>query len=108
LTPAGFAVGSSKMGKVKSARDAVELEQIPNIGPSIADDLRGIGIKRPADLRGKNGFKLYEKLNRKTGMRHDPCVCDTFLAAVDFMNGSKARPWWKFTAERKRAFGEKK
>jgi hypothetical protein len=26
----------------------IELEQLPNIGPSIADDLRGIGIRRPS------------------------------------------------------------
>ena len=96
------------MGKAKSAREAVKLEQIPNIGPSIAEDLRGIDIRRPADLRGKDGFKLYDKLNRKTGVRHDPCVCDTFLAAVDFMNGGKPKPWWQFTAERKRAFEGKR
>ncbi len=33
--------------KAKKALDAATLEQIPNIGKAIADDLRGIGITRP-------------------------------------------------------------
>jgi predicted NAD-dependent protein-ADP-ribosyltransferase YbiA (DUF1768 family) len=77
------------------------LEQIPNIGKSIADDLRLIGIREPAQLKGQDGLALYERLNRRTGVRHDPCVADTFMAAVAFMNGGKPTPWWKFTAKRK-------
>lgn len=88
--------------KVKHAQDAKQLEEIPNIGKSLAEDLRMIGIKRPDNLKGKDGLKLYEKLNRVTGSRHDPCVADTFLAAVDFMNGGRPQPWWAFTAQRKK------
>jgi hypothetical protein len=28
-------------------------------------------------------------------------MADTLMAAVAFMNGGKATPWWKFTAKRK-------
>ncbi len=87
--------------KAKSAEEAKRLEQIPNIGRAIAEDLRKIGITRPDQLKGKDGIALYEKLNKATGTRHDPCVADTFLAAVDFMNGGRAKPWWKFTEKRK-------
>lgn len=38
-----------------------------------------------------------------TGVRHDPCVIDVFLAATRFMGGEPAKPWWHYTAERKRA-----
>lgn len=89
------------MMKAKKSAEAGTLEQIPNIGKAIADDLRGIGITRPEQLKGKDGLKLYHKLNKVTGVRHDPCVADTFMAAVDFMNGGKPKPWWKFTAKRK-------
>lgn len=92
------------MTKAQRALDAKKLEEIPNIGPSLADDLRTIGIKHPDDLKGKDGIVLYKKLNQVTGSRHDPCVADTFLAAVDFMNGGRARPWWTFTAQRKVLF----
>ena len=39
-----------------------------------------------------------------TATRQDPCVLDTFLAVVDFMNGHPPRAWWEFTPERKKRF----
>jgi predicted flap endonuclease-1-like 5' DNA nuclease len=78
------------------------LEDIPNVGPSIAGDLRRLGIRAPRELAGRDPYALYEALNRTTGTRHDPCLLDTFIAAVRFMEGAPARPWWKYTAERKR------
>jgi hypothetical protein len=79
-----------------------QLEELPNIGKAIAGDLRLIGIEQPQDLIGKNPYQLYDDLCHATGKKHDPCVIDVFLAVVDFMNGGKAKPWWKFTAERKK------
>jgi Pathogenicity locus len=90
------------MKKAKNVDEVLRFEQIPNIGPRIAEDFRILGLKAPADLKNQDPWVLYEKLNHKTGHRHDPCVLDTFMAAVDFMNGGKAKPWWKFTAERKK------
>lgn len=90
------------MLKASSASAASKLTDIPNVGPSIAADLNLIGIKHPAELRGRDACELYERLNQISGRRHDPCVLDTFMAAVDFMNGGAARPWWNFTPERKR------
>lgn len=84
-------------------RDTVtELTHLPNIGPAMAADLRLVGVNQPKDLIGKDPFQLYDILCSKTTRKHDPCVIDVFLAAVDFMEGGKATPWWKFTAERKR------
>jgi hypothetical protein len=88
--------------KAKSAAQARKLEDIPNVGPRIADDLRLLGIHEPTGLKGKDPKKLYDKLNASTGHTHDPCVLDTFMAAVDFMNGGSAKPWWAFTANRKK------
>jgi hypothetical protein len=79
------------------------LEQLPNVGPCIADDLRAVGVHSPADLRGRDPYGLYDDLCRVTGQRHDPCVLDVFIAAVRFMDGQPARPWWAYTAERKQA-----
>ena len=47
-------------------------------------------------------MRLYDDLCRITGQRHDPCLLDTFIAAVRYMEGGPKTPWWKFTAERKR------
>lgn len=87
--------------KARQPRDAHKLEDIPNIGGSLAASLRVIGITHPAQLKGKDGLWLYAKLNKASGARHDPCVADTFLAAVDFMNGGTPKPWWAFTHKRK-------
>ncbi len=82
--------------------EVFELEDLPNVGKAIAADLRLIGINKPERLRGKDPFALYEKLCKKTCVRHDPCVIDVFMSIVSFMNGGAARPWHKFTAERKK------
>ena len=82
--------------------DVKELEDLPNVGPATAADFRLLGIKRPQQLVGKDPYKLYEKLCKLTGVRHDPCVIDVFIAATRFMGGEKATPWWTYTAERKR------
>jgi DNA transformation protein len=87
--------------KVATAGEALRLEDIPNIGPSVAADLRGLGLQTPDDLRHMDPWATYERLRTPMGARHDPCVLDVFLAAKDFMNGGKAQPWWNFTAQRK-------
>ena len=66
-------------------------------------DLKRVGIKHPQDLPGKDAFALYETLCEKTGVKHDPCVIDVFMSAIDFMQGGEPRPWWAFTEKRKRA-----
>jgi Pathogenicity locus len=94
-----------KSPKAASAAECESLEQLPNIGPALAADLRLIGIHTPAELRGKDPFVLYQKLCAATGQRQDPCVLDTFMAATDFMRGAPAAPWWKYTPQRKALFG---
>ena len=90
-----------------SRGDITELRQIPNIGPSIAANLRLIGVTSPQDLLGKDPYKMYDDLCDTTGTRHDPCVIDVFIAATRFMAGEPAKAWWKYTAERKRTLAAK-
>jgi hypothetical protein len=96
------------VAKASHIDDCKELEDLPNIGPSIAADLRGVGIARPRQLVGKDPWALYRKLCRQTGRRHDPCVIDTFIAAVRFAEGGPPVPWWHYTAERKRVLAERR
>ena len=91
--------------KARHAGECERLEQLPNIGPSIAGDLRRIGVAVPADLQARDPFELYRALCQATGKRQDPCVLDTFIAAVDFVGGAEPRPWWHYTAERKQRYG---
>lgn len=88
--------------KAKTALKARALEEIPNIGKSIAADLRAIGIHEPRQLIGRDPYQLYEASNMVAGVRQDPCLIDCFISAVRFMEGAPARPWWHYTGERKR------
>jgi len=94
-----------KNTKAHSADDCHRLEQLPNIGPSLAADLRLVGVLHPQQLKGRDPFALYQALCAKTGQRHDPCVLDTFIAATDFMAGGAPQPWWHFTPRRKAEYG---
>jgi len=84
-----------------SAATVRRLEDLPNVGAAVAVELRRIGITAPAGLVGRDPFELYAELNALTGIRHDPCLLDTFIAVTRFMAGEAARPWWAYTAERR-------
>jgi hypothetical protein len=86
----------------KSRELIVRFEQIPNVGPRIADDFRRLRIAHPHQLAGQDPYALYDRLNVLTGARNDPCVLDTFIAAIRYMEGAPKKPWWKYTPERKR------
>ena len=97
--------GSSKrrrLAQTSASRDVARLEDIPNVGPAVAADLRRLGIATPAELPGRDPYALYDDLCQITGQRHDPCLLDTFIAAVRYLEGAPTKPWWKYTAERKR------
>jgi hypothetical protein len=87
-------------------KTVTRLDHLPNIGKAMAADLRLIGIERPQDLIGRDPLSLYRALVERTGSRQDPCILDTFMAVIDFMEGGEARPWWLFTAERKRRYAQ--
>ena len=91
--------------KAACAQECEQLEQLPNIGPAIAADLRLLGVQHPSELAQRDAFELYQALCRASGKRQDPCVLDTFMAATDFMRGAPARPWWDYTALRKTLHG---
>ena len=95
-----------KAPKAATAEECKTLEQLPNVGPALAADLRLIGIHEPSALRGQDAFVLYQKLCIASGQRQDPCVLDTFMAAIDFMRGAPPAPWWSYTAQRKALFGQ--
>ena len=77
------------------------LQVIPGVGPSIARDLRQLGVRRVADLKGRDPQQLYERLSQIRGVRQDPCVLYTFRCAVYFASTSRPSAerlnwwWWK-------------
>lgn len=87
--------------KARLASEARQLQDIPNIGPAMVQDLVMLDVVRPAQLVGRDPLVLYRRLCELTAIRHDPCVLDTFISAVRFMEGAPPHPWWHYTAERK-------
>src|SRR5215207_5602798 len=82
-SPSASCDGTEDGEAMKTHRKQVSvLEDLPNIGKAAAAELRLIGICVPRQLVRRNPYALYERLNRQTGTRHDPCLLDTFIAAV--------------------------
>jgi hypothetical protein len=75
------------------------LTAIPGVGPSIAANLNGIGIRTISDLKGKNPQKLYERSNTKSGGVQDRCLLYVFRCAVYYAKGgrdSEKLKWWNW------------
>lgn len=74
------------------------LQSIPGIGPSLARDLRDLGIKRPSCLNREDPERLYRKLERLRGTHIDRCVLYAFRCAVYYTSHRQHDPeklkWW--------------
>jgi len=91
---------------MRKPHHASQLEDIPNIGKSIASDLRELGILTPQQLAARDPLQTYLALSGNMGHRHDPCVLYTFLAAQHYLHSGESIPWWKFTAQGKKLLAE--
>ena len=92
--------------KAAHPHECESFEQLPNVGPAMAGDLRALGLQHPRELSHRDPFVLYQSLCAHSGKRQDPCVLDTFMAATDFMRGAAPAPWWAYTAQRKALYGQ--
>jgi Pathogenicity locus len=92
------------MAKARTACDVKKFTDIPNVGKAVAEKYQRLGFKTPSELAGKDGFVLYQKLCKKDGVRHDPCLLDTFLAVEGFMSGGVAKQWFLYTKKRKQKY----
>jgi predicted flap endonuclease-1-like 5' DNA nuclease len=77
-----------------------ELQDLPGIGPSLARDLRDLGVRRVADLRRRDPERLYRRLNRMRRQRQDPCVLYAFRCAAYAARTPRPRArllqWWNW------------
>jgi len=81
-----------------------ELQVLPAVGPSIAADLRRLGVRSVRELSRRNPETLYRRLCVLTGVRQDPCVLYTFRCAVYAARTPRPRPellkWWNWKDRR--------
>ena len=86
----------------RSTAHIAKLEDIPNIGKSIASDLHSLGIHTPDALATCDPLTTYLLLADGMGKRHDPCVLYTLMAARHFLLSGESLAWWKFTEQGKK------
>jgi hypothetical protein len=84
------------------ARD--EFEALPGIGPSLAGDLRLLGVKSFPDLARRDPERLYARLCDITKSKQDPCVLYVFRCAVYATRTKLPDPklllWWSWMERR--------
>ena len=77
-----------------------DLQSAPGVGPSIAQDLRDIGIHQLQDLHGADPETMYDKLCVVRCGHIDRCVLYVFRCAVYFADNSTHDPellkWWNW------------
>lgn len=77
-----------------------DLTSIPGVGPTIAGNLRLIGIRRVADLKRADPERLYRKLERTLGEPVDRCALYVLRSAVYFASRTRHDPeklkWWNW------------
>lgn len=85
------------MAKPKNSSD---LQSLPSIGPSLAQDLRDLGFRQPADLHGQDPEKMFTDLKKLRGGYMDPCVLYSFRCAVYAVTSGDPDPelakWWNW------------
>ncbi len=89
-----------------------KLGDLISIGPAMLKDFELLEIRSVAQLAKQNPQRMYEKMERATGQRQDPCVLDTFCAAVaqakNLRLPAEKCQWWWWSRERKKRSKEGK
>lgn len=79
-----------------------ELQLIPGVGKTIANDLWNIGYKSVSDLKGQDPQIIYNLHNRFKGFVQDRCMLYVFRCAVYFADTEKPKhdieklKWWNW------------
>ncbi len=75
-----------------------DLQSIPGIGPSMAQDLRDLGYFKVADLAGQDPELMFKRLKLIHGANIDRCVLYVFRCAVYYASEETHEPellkWW--------------
>ena len=79
----------------------MQLSDLRNIGKAMLKDFDLLGITSVAQLAGQDADELFTRISILTGARHDPCVHDTYAAAIHQAKTGEALNWWAFTPLRR-------
>lgn len=82
-----------------------ELRDLISVGTAVLRDFDRLGIHSVTTLARQDPERMYRRLRRITGRDQDPCVLDTFRAAVaqarDPRLPAEQCQWWYWSRKRK-------
>jgi Pathogenicity locus len=88
-----------------------KLGDLISIGPAMLRDFERLGIRSVAQLARQNPRRMYDRLSHLTRHRQDPCVLDTFCAAVAQARNPRLAAekcqWWYWSKKRKMSTSSK-
>ena len=80
--------------------NTTQLQSLPSIGPSLAQDLRDLGFFAPDDLRSQDPEQMFAELCELRGENIDRCVLYSFRCAVHSVTSNDNDPelakWWNW------------
>jgi len=80
-----------------------DLQTVPGVGKSIAEDLRAIGVVRVSMLRDRDPEKLYRAMCKQQGKKIDRCMLYVMRCAVYYVSRKTHKPglllWWNWSDE---------
>lgn len=85
-----------------------ELADLISVGPAMLRDFELLGIRSVSQLAKQDPQRMYARMEHATGQRQDPCVLDTFSAAVaqarnPRLEAEKCQWWWWSRKRKKRS-----
>jgi hypothetical protein len=91
----------AEMQKKNTPPSGRRLGDLISIGPAMLRDFELLGIRSVTELAKQDPHRMYEKMERAT----DPCVLDTFCAAVAQARNPRLAAekcqWWWWSRRRK-------
>ena len=82
-----------------------QLGDLISIGPALLRDFKLLRIRSVAQLARQDPRRMYARLNHLSRQRQDPCVLDTFCAAVAQAKNPRLPAeqcqWWYWSKKRK-------
>lgn len=82
-----------------------QLRNLISVGPAMLRNFERLGIRSVTQLAKQDPKKMYSRLERLTGEHQDPCVLDTFCAAVAQARNPRLPveqcQWWYWSRKRK-------
>lgn len=81
-----------KAGPARTHKQAVllrPLQTLPGVGPSVAQDLWELGVRKPEQLKGKDAEALYEQFCALKKAKVDRCLLYTFRCAIHYVEHEK-------------------